>query len=117
PGRARPSCGPIYHLPLMLVRSHATSVSCYKNGPVGKLLDRLIKEVTVEFGIQNAVAPCPAHASRQQLVLVDMHGDVPQGLGPAQHQRLAFGLLERPREIQGTFNVYVRARSLEALQD
>ena len=79
------------------------------NGSFGKLVDRQIEKVPVQFGVQDAVAPLAPGAADQQLVVIDVHrdvfGDVLQGLGPAQHQGLPLGLAHGLGEIFAPLDV------------
>ena len=76
----------------------------------GQLLEggRLI--VAVQFGIQDAVTGALLAATTgDELVIVDVDGhvlaDVLEGLGPAQHQQFAFGLLHGFGEQQRALHV------------
>ena len=55
-----------------------------------------IQKVSVQFGVQNAVAAVAAGAAEQELIFLHADGDVlrnvHQGLGPAQSKMLAFRL-------------------------
>ena len=89
--------------------------------PLGELLDGQIEEITVQFGIEDAVAALVSGTPDQQLVIVDMHGDVLgdvlQRLGPAQGQVLTLGLLHRLGEVFGALDIDFGAHHLEALHD
>ncbi|KAF5044587.1 hypothetical protein DSECCO2_490250 [anaerobic digester metagenome] len=87
---------------------------------VRQLLHRDVQEVAVQFGVEDAVAAVAAGAAEQELVVLDIDGhvlgDVLHGLGPAQNQRLAFGLLHGLGEIEGSFYVNARLLPVESLQ-
>ena len=76
----------------------------------GQIAHRDVEEVAVEFRVQNAVtAYLGAGAAEKKLPVLHFHGhvsgDVHEGLGPAQNQRLTFGFLHGLGEIQGAFHV------------
>ena len=91
-----------------------------RGGAGGQVLHGHVQEVAVQFGVQDAVTAVAAGAAQQQLVILHIHGDVPgdvhQGLGPAQHQGLPFGLLHGLGEVQGAFDVDTGLHAVETFQ-
>ena len=84
----------------------------------GQVAHSDVKEVAVEFGVQDAVtAVLSGGAAEEELTVLnddgDVLGDVHEGLGPAEHEGLAFGFLHGLGEVQGALNVDVRGLTIE----
>jgi len=86
----------------------------------GQVAHRDIKKVSVQLGVQDAITAVAACAAQQQLVILHVDGhvfrNVHEGLGPAQHQRLAVGFLHGLGEVQGALNVDARLLTFKTLQ-
>ena len=84
----------------------------------GQVAHSDVKEVAVEFGVQDAVtAVLSGSAAEEELTVLnddgDVLGDVHEGLGPAEHEGLAFGFLHGLGEVQSALNVDVRSLTIE----
>ena len=84
----------------------------------GQVAHSDVEEVAVEFGVEDTVAAVlSGSAAEEELTVLNDHGDVlsdvHEGLGPAQHEGLAFGFLHGLSEVQSAFNVDVRGLTIE----
>ena len=78
-------------------------------GTVGQFLNGQIHKIAVQLGKEDAIATPAADAAGQELIVVDIDGDVLgdvlEGLGPAQNEGLAFRPLKGFGEITGPFHI------------
>ena len=74
------------------------------------IVDKYVKEVTIKFRVKDAItAAAGAGAAKKKHIVFNSDGDVlsdlAESLGPAEHERLAFGFLHGLGEVKGAFNV------------
>ena len=80
------------------------------SGTGGQVLYGDVKEVTIKFRVKDAItAAAGAGAAKKKHIVFNSDGDVlsdlAESLGPAEHERLAFGFLHGLGEVKGAFNV------------
>jgi len=90
-------------------------------GPLGKLLDGQIQKITVKLRIKDTVPAGASDTTRKELSIINIDGDIfsnaLHGLGPAQNQRLTFGLCHGLGEVFCPFDINPGLESLETVQD